>query len=148
MILDKSIEELLKENGLYVGLTKGISMRPMLREGKDTILISPVSKRLKKYDVPLYRRGDAYVLHRVVKVKEDSYVICGDNCLAKEHGITDDQIVGVLSGFRRGETYVSLDSLGYRFYARIWVAIYPLRWPFMRLRSAARRLFSFAFPKK
>ncbi len=144
----RTIEESLKENGIYVGLTKGISMRPMLREGKDTILLSPVVGRLKKYDVPLYRRGEYYVLHRVVQVREDSYVICGDNCLEKEYGVTEDQLVGVLSGFRRGDRYVAIDSRFYLLYARVWVAIYPLRRVFMRLKGGARRLYRFIFPKK
>ena len=127
----------MTENGIYVGLTRGVSMRPMLREGRDTILISPVSGRLKKYDVPLYRRGEDYVLHRVVKVRAEDYVICGDNCLRKEYGITDGQMVGVLSGFRRGEKYVAIDSKRYRLYARVWVAIYPIRFVFMYLRAIA-----------
>lgn len=134
------IEQILAENGIYVGLTKGVSMQPMLRAGRDTILISPVKGRLKKYDVPLYRRGDDYVLHRVVKVREKDYVICGDNCAAKEYGIADEQLVGVLSGFRRGDKYVSIDSRGYRLYARVWVASYPLRRPLMSLLARARRL--------
>lgn len=133
------IEQILAENGIYVGLTKGVSMQPMLRAGRDTILISPVKGRLKKYDVPLYRRGDDYVLHRVVKVCEKDYVICGDNCVAKEYGIADEQLVGVLSGFRRGDKYVSIDSRGYRLYARVWVASYPLRRPLMSLLARARR---------
>ncbi|MBO4979368.1 MAG: S24/S26 family peptidase [Clostridia bacterium] len=132
------MEEYLKENGIYVGLTRGISMRPMLREGRDTILISPVSGRLKKYDVPLYRRGEDYVLHRVVKVREQDYVICGDNCLRREYGITDEQLVGVLSGFRRGDRYVEIDSMCYRLYARVWVAIYPMRFVFMYLKMIAK----------
>ncbi len=144
----KHIEEYLREDGLYVGLTKGISMRPMLREGRDTVLISPVVGRLKKYDVPLYRRGEDYVLHRVVKVCEDSYVICGDNCLNKEYGVTDEQLVGVLSGFRRGDKYVALDSRSYLLYAKIWVALYPLRCIFMRLKYLAGRIFRRMFPKK
>ncbi len=134
------IEALLAENGIYVGLTKGVSMRPMLREGKDTIMISPVEGRLRKYDVPLYRRGDSYVLHRIVKVREHDYVICGDNCLNLEYGITDADIVGVLSGFRRGTRYVSLDSFGYRLYARVHVALYPLRRPAMRGRTFLGRI--------
>ena len=56
---EQRIEDRLKEDGIYAGLTTGVSMRPMLRTGRDTILISPVEGRLKKYDVPLYRRGDA-----------------------------------------------------------------------------------------
>ena len=75
-------------------------MYPMLRDRRDTIMIRPVEGRLKKYDVPLYRRGyrrgEAYVLHRIVKVLPDSYVICGDNCFKKEYGIREEQILGVL----------------------------------------------------
>lgn len=141
------IEDILKQDGIYVGLTKGVSMRPMLRAGKDTVLISPLNGRLKKYDVPLYRRGEDYVLHRVVEVREADYVICGDNCFFKEYGITDQQLVGVLSGFRRGKKYVAVDDRFYCLYARAWVAIYPLRRLLMRLRSAAARLFRLVFSK-
>lgn len=142
------IEEYLKKNGIYVGLTKGVSMRPMLRAGRDTILISPVSGRLKKYDVPLYRRGETYVLHRVVGVRENGYVICGDNCSQKEYDVTDAQIVGVLSGFRRGKTYVAMDSPIYLLYAKVWVAIYPVRRVVMCLKAFARKCFRCVFPKK
>lgn len=138
----------MREDGIYVGLTKGISMRPMLRAGKDTVLISPIVGRLKKYDVPLYRRGEDYVLHRVVEVREEGYVICGDNCLVKELDVTDDQLVGVLSGFRRGKRYVALDSRSYLLYAKIWVAIYPIRRLWMQSKLLARRLFRLVFPKK
>lgn len=138
----------MTENGIYVGLTKGVSMRPMLREGRDTILISPVSDRLKKYDVPLYRRGEAYVLHRVVGVSEDGYVICGDNCSQREYDVTDAQIVGVLSGFRRGKKYVAIDSPCYLLYAKVWVAIYPVRRVFMWGKAFLRKGFRRIFPKK
>ena len=144
----KRIEDCLKEDGIYVGLTKGVSMRPMLREGRDTILISPLEGRLKKYDVPLYRRRESYVLHRVVKVRKDGYVICGDNCIAKEYGISEEQIVGVLSGFRRGEKYVAIDSPCYLFYAKVWVAIYPIRRIFMQAKALAKRCFRRVFPKR
>lgn len=32
---------------------------------------------------------------------EENYVICGDNCLYREYGVTDEDIVGVLTGFYR-----------------------------------------------
>ena len=95
------IEDVLREKGLYVSTTAGVSMNPMLRNRRDTIMVRPPEGRLKKYDVPLYRRGSAYVLHRIVKVLPDSYVICGDNCLEKEYGIREEQIIGVLVGFCR-----------------------------------------------
>ena len=144
----RRIEDCLKEEGVYVGITKGVSMRPMLRAGRDTILISPPTGRLKKYDVPLYRRGEDYVLHRVVEVREKDYVICGDNCPNKEYGITDAQIVGVLSGFRRGQRYVAIDSAFYRGYAKLWVALYPIRRVWIRFRSFGGRCFRKIFRRK
>ena len=95
------IEDVIRKNGVYVSTTAGVSMYPMLRNRRDTIMIKPVTGRLEKYDVPLYRRGKDYVLHRIVAVKPEGYVICGDNCMRKEYNITDQQIIGVLRGFYR-----------------------------------------------
>ncbi len=142
-----SIEQQLAQNGVYVGLTKGVSMRPMLREGKDTIIVSPVVGRLKKYDVPLYRKHGSYVLHRVVEVTDKGYVICGDNCVSKEYDVTDGMFVGVLSGFRRGKKYVSLESKGYIAYAKIWVALYPVRRLYMCARAFAGRVYHRIFKR-
>ena len=134
------IEDVLREKGLYVSTTAGVSMYPMLRNRRDTIMVRPPEGRLKKYDVPLYRRGSAYVLHRIVKVLPDSYVICGDNCLEKEYGIREEQIIGVLVGFCRDGKQVNMDGILYRLYVRIWVFLYPVRACWKRLRNAAGRV--------
>lgn len=122
------IEEILQQNGFYISTTVGTSMYPMLRNRQDTIVIRPVTQPLRKYDVPLYKRQNDYVLHRIVKVTPKGYVICGDNCLNREYGITDQQIIGVLSEFIRGEKEVDLNSIEYKSYCRIWVATYPVRY--------------------
>lgn len=134
------IEEVLKEKGVYVSTTVGISMYPMLRNRRDTIVIRPYEGRLKKYDVPLYKRGSDYVLHRIVKVLPDSYVICGDNCLNKEYGITDAQILGVLTEFYRDGKHINMSGTGYRLYSRLWVMIYPVRAILKKMRTAGGRL--------
>ena len=66
-------------------------MLPLIRQGKDLLLIARKPEgRLSKYDVPLYRRDSGqYVLHRILKVRENDYVICGDNRWHRETGITD-----------------------------------------------------------
>ena len=52
-------------------------MLPLLREGKDLFTVRKKGpERCKKGDVALYRRGDACVLHRVIEVRPDDYVIC------------------------------------------------------------------------
>ena len=132
-----TIEEALESQGFYMSTTVGVSMFPLLRNRRDTILIRPVTEPLKKYDVPLYKRGNNYVLHRIVKITQDGYVICGDNCLQKEYDVTDQQIIGVLSGIQRGEKKIDMDGVGYKLYCRVWVFLYPLR---CILKRAAAKL--------
>lgn len=65
-----SLEEELRSGKTCVSTTVGDSMEPMLRNRRDTIIIEPVHGRLKRYDLPLYRRPDGkYVLHRILHVK-------------------------------------------------------------------------------
>ena len=132
------IEEVLKEKGIYISTTVGSSMCPMLRSCRDTIIIRPVNGRLKKYDIPLYKRGKKYILHRIVKVTPNGYVICGDNCLNKEYLVTDRQIIGVLNGFYRDNKEIDMNGIGYRLYCRLWVALYPIRYIIKRLGMFAR----------
>lgn len=119
--------DVLKKRGIYVGTVNGTSMRPMLRNKKDTVIIRPLTGKLKKYDVALYKKRNMYVLHRIVKIESNGYVICGDNCVNLERDITDKQIIGKLEGFYRGEQQISLNNFWYKLYCRIWVALYPMR---------------------
>ena len=130
---------------MYVSTTSGVSMMPMLRDRRDTVVITPARERLKKYDVALYRSGENCLLHRVVKVLPDSYVICGDNCITLERGITDAQILGKLTEVRRGEKKLKLDGFWYGLYCRYIVATFYPRRIFRRAKgavySAAKKLF-------
>ena len=124
----KEIEQVLETEGVFISTTAGMSMYPMLRNRKDSIVVKKTTERLKKYDVALYKRGDAYILHRVMKVLPDSYIIRGDNCDKKEYGIRDEQILGVLVEFYRGDKKVSLDQWFYRVYVRAYCACTPIWW--------------------
>ena len=91
-----SFEKMLEEKGYIVYTNVGTSMLPLLRERRDIIEIRPKSTgRCKKYDAVLYKRGDKYILHRILKVRPNDYVICGDHNIWREYGITDDQIKAV-----------------------------------------------------
>ena len=121
-----TFEELLARDGRLVYKTKGTSMEPMLRQNRDLVVIEVPASRLKKYDVAFYRRGESYVLHRVVDVKEDHYLIRGDNTYTLEN-VPDRAVLGVLTGFVRKGKQHSVEEEGYRRYVRFWDAIYPLR---------------------
>jgi signal peptidase I len=77
-------EELLARDGYLVYKTRGVSMEPMMRQNRDLVIIRIPTCRLHKYDVALYRRGRNYVLHRVIGVEKDHYLIRGDNTYSVE----------------------------------------------------------------
>lgn len=133
------IEDVLEKEGFFVTTTVGTSMYPLLRNRKDTVVICPAVLPLKKYDVPLYKRGNRYILHRIVKVTSTGYVICGDNCLHCEYDITDDQIVGVLSEIVRGDKRIQMDGICYKLYSKVWVKLYPVRFIYKRTKLLLKR---------
>lgn len=121
-----NIEEVIEREGVYISTTSGVSMYPMLRDRRDTIIVTKSEGRLKKYDVALYRRGEKYVLHRVIKVLPDSYVIRGDNCLKKEYGITDRDVIGKLTSFYRKDKEVNMSGAPYKIYSRLIPILHPI----------------------
>ncbi len=148
--MSETFEHLLARDGYLVYKTRGVSMEPMLHENRDLVILQAPSSRLQKYDVALYRRGGVYVLHRVIRVKSDHYLIRGDNTYLLET-VPDSAVIGVLTGFqRKGRSYQVTDG-AYRIYVRIWCAIYPLRFFAVRCRriaaSAARKLGIHPFRK-
>ena len=124
-----TFENEINRSGKLVYTNVGDSMKPLIRQGKDLLIIEKADGRLKKYDVPLYRRDSGqYVLHRILKVRENDYIICGDNRWQKEYGVTDRHIIGVLTSVvRNGNHAISVSSLRYRIYVHIWCDLFPLR---------------------
>jgi hypothetical protein len=126
--MNSSFEEVLARDGRLVYTNVGDSMKPLIREGRDLLIIEPKQGRLRKYDVPLYRRDSGqYVLHRIVQVREKDYVLCGDNRWSKEYGITDRHILGVLTAVVRDGKEVPVTDWRCRLYARVWCGFFPLR---------------------
>ena len=123
-----TFEEEIRRKGKLVYTNVGDSMLPLIRQGRDILIISAVNGRLKKYDVPLYKRDSGqYVLHRILKVRADDYVICGDNRWQREYGITDRHIIGVLTGIVRDGKEISVNDKRYRLYVHLWCDFFYVR---------------------
>ena len=129
-------EQELERRGKLVYPNVGTSMMPLLRQHRDLMILSRRPKgRLKKYDVVLYRRGDRYILHRILKVRKDDYVICGDHNWRREYGIRDEQIIGVLTAFVRDGVETSVTDRRYLCYVHLWCDFYPIRAGILWCRS-------------
>lgn len=113
------MEEQINAGGTVKFGPKGTSMLPMIRQGVDSVEIKKAPERLKKYDLPLYRRENGqFVLHRVIAVGRGGYTMRGDNQTASEPGVRREQILAIVTGFWRGDSYVSVDDGAYRRYCR------------------------------
>lgn len=141
-----SFEQYLEAYGSLTYTNVGVSMMPLLRQGKDLFtVVKKGAARCKAGDVVLYKRPpDKYVLHRVVEVRPKDYVILGDNCVAKEYGITDSDILGVMTGYVRNGRSHTVQDRGYRLYSW-WIMHFPglrifCKKGILRLKRIARKL--------
>ena len=136
-MIQSTFEQELDRKGTITYTCRGVSMLPLLRQQKDLFTITKRQSRCKKYDVAFYKRADgAYVLHRIIKVLPDGYVFLGDNCLNKEYGITDQDVLGVMTSFVRDGKEYAADAGGCLLYAKVWYMLYPVRrlWKLLKLK--------------
>ena len=94
-MMGTSIEKELEEFGFYASNTLGVSMRPLFKTHRDMVIIKRPEEELKKYDVALYVCRGKYILHRVIAVLDDVYIIRGDNTYRKER-VPKQSVIGVL----------------------------------------------------
>ncbi len=137
-----TFEQELQKNGRLIYKVSGFSMSPLLRENRDLVVIEAGNTdRYRKYDVVLYKVKDRYVLHRILKVREQDYVLCGDRCTKKEYGVRDDQILGVMTAFVRDGKTISTRAFRYRLYTHLWCDFFYLRVAVIEIGSLIHRLF-------
>ena len=123
----RTYEDELARTGTVAFPVKGVSMRPLIAAGRDAVLVSAKTGRLKRFDVGLFKRdGGDYVLHRVLEVLPDGDSFCGDSQTFCEH-VREDQVLGVMTGLVRKGRPVDLAGGAYRRYVALWCGPLPAR---------------------
>ena len=136
-------ESYLAEHDTLTYRMTGVSMLPLLREGRDLFIVrrKEAGEKCRPGDVVLYRRPPShYVLHRVMEARDGDYVILGDNCIAREYGIRDEDILGIMTGYIRKGAAHSTEELPYRLYAFLMLRLSSLRIFLKRCRGKIRSL--------
>lgn len=141
-----NVKKELQEGRFVIISTSGVSMQPLLYDKKKKkatqVLVEPISGEIRKGDLILFEHGGKFIIHRLIKIKQDGNMITrGDNCLTCEH-IKRENILGAVTQiYRKNRTIKDTDRL-YRLYVRIWNMIFPFRYIYYRGRivtSHARR---------
>ena len=100
------MKEVIESGGEFTFYPHGTSMMPLVREGVDQVVLIKADT-VKKGDVVFYQRDNGqFVLHRVVKVKNGKYVMCGDNQWVLEQGITDKHVLAKMKAVLRDGTVI------------------------------------------
>ena len=129
------IEEELAKHGSYASCATGESMRPLLRNKRDVVIIEPIVEAPKKYDVILYRGADgSYILHRVVKKRLDCLVTRGDNTYVNEF-VPNSALVGRMTAFNRDGIHTDVTDAAYIRYSKRRVCFYPARKCYVGMRA-------------
>ena len=134
--MKSTFEKIIAEQGRLIYPHVGDSMYPMILQN-DMLIIEAVARPLKKYDIPLYKRDSGqYVLHRIISDRGGKWTMCGDNRRYKEYGISERNVIGVLTTIVREGREISVDVPRYRIYARLL----PFRRLMLRLRDGFRKI--------
>ena len=101
---------------------KGNSMFPLLRNGKDEVILEKCfPENLKPMDVILFRYRVAHVLHRIIKRKGNDLLIQGDGSIvAMEHCTVNDVVGKVTSICRSSGKTILIDSWKWKLYSHLW----------------------------
>lgn len=109
----------------------GTSMLPLLRNGKDSVLLRTACPP-KKGDIILYQRKNGrYVLHRIVGFSGENFLCCGDNQWRKET-VRPEQVQAAVCGYFRESKEYGVHRFLYQRYVNHLI----LRRFFCRLRDA------------
>lgn len=118
---------------------KGNSMFPLLRNEIDQVLLSPVDCAPQKMDIILFRFRGKHILHRIIDVKDDKFIIQGDGVYASFEQCGLNDIVGKVTAIHKfGSKPISVSSKWYKFFSHFW---FKLRFCRRYLLAILRRIY-------
>lgn len=122
-----TIKETLESGGTVELPITGTSMFPLLKAGRDTVIIKKSNEYLIG-DIIFYRRDDGhFVLHRIVGTDENGFVLCGDNQTILEKGITENHIIAKAIELHRNGKIIDVNDEKYKKKVDFWIKALPYR---------------------
>lgn len=101
----------------------GKSMEPFLQNGDLVVLKRFEENDLVNGKIVLAYFNNAYVLHRIVRIKEDTVTLAGDGNIQQVEIITNKDILAVVIQAYRGEKELSINTL----LGQIWYKLRVIR---------------------
>ena len=120
-IFFREVERLLDEGDSVTIRVRGNSMRPLLRNGRDRIILKKATEEdLCKGAVMLFRYRGTYCVHRVVRIDGDTVIFAGDGNYRTEERAARGDIMAVM---RPSDRIVECASIRWRLQSAVWLAL-------------------------
>lgn len=120
----------------------GNSMSPFMIHERDSILIGPITRPLRKGDMAMFRRRNGqFVMHRICRVdSEGRFYFVGDAQTQIEGPIDREQVRGLITAVRRKGVWIREGDFWWEFFEHVWLYVIPLRRFLCRLYGVWYRL--------
>ena len=135
----KSFEEILEENGVLVYTFKGFSMWPLLRQNTDFVVIRKPDRDPKKYDIVLFKAGNSYILHRIIRIDGDMITTAGDHNTFKDQSISKGKILGFLTSYVRDGKEIDVSNIELQIYGHLVTDLFPLKAACLKIKAVTKR---------
>lgn len=130
MIIDNGIffaevERLLAQGQEVTITVKGMSMRPLLRDSRDRVVLrSAVAEDITKGSVVLFHYKGSHILHRIKRIEAEKITFAGDGNYKIIEQASADAVIGVaIAVIRPSERRVNTRSLRWRVASAIWLGL-------------------------
>ena len=122
------VEQLLKDGQPVQFPISGWSMYPFLSD-QDMVTVYPLEdSKLHVNDVVLYRRiNGPLVLHRIIRMTDKEYYLCGDNQTEIEGPLSKEQFYGILKDYSHNQRIIIVSDLSYQIKSNLWRILRPAR---------------------
>lgn len=109
MLIFITVLTLTLTNTLTLAVVEGKSMEPLLWTGD--IVIVYKSDEIRVGDVVIYKSRENYVIHRVIEIRSNCYLIKGDNNPLPDGCIPKELITGKVLSI--GSSIIKIPGIGY-----------------------------------
>ncbi|MCU4176411.1 S24/S26 family peptidase [Carboxylicivirga sp. N1Y90] len=124
------VEELLNDGKSTEITAQGISMYPLLQPN-DKLLVKKYDK-YKKGDIVIFDRGDVFVAHRVISIRNEKVICKGDSLIKADPMINKKEILGKITARTRHTKTITTRHWKFRLMTHIMPTFHPLlAYPFM-----------------
>ena len=119
------VERLLSDGEDVTIMVRGNSMRPLLRDGRDKVVVRCFcGENIALGDVMLFRYNGGYIMHRVVRIEGDRIVFAGDgNYKRWEIAARRDVVARIVAVIRPSGRRVNFDSQRWRTLSTAWLVL-------------------------